>query len=127
MQPWLKLNLYKHMERNTHKIDATGKIAGRLSSKIAMLLQGKNKADYQPQIDGGDTVEVSNVAAMKFSGKKLETKVYYRTTGYPGGIRNKSLKDMMAKTPDQVLRQMVRLMLPDNKLRANRIKRLKIS
>ena len=115
------------MERNTHKIDATGKIAGRLSSKIAMLLQGKNKADYQPQIDGGDTVEVSNVAAMKFSGKKLETKVYCRTTGYPGGIRNKSLKDMMAKTPDQVLRQMVRLMLPDNKLRANRIKRLKIS
>ena len=115
------------MERTTHKIDASGKIAGRLASQIAMLLQGKNKADYQSQVDGGDIVEVSNVAAMKFSGKKLDTKVYYRNTGYPGGIRTKKVKDMMETEPATVLRKMVYLMLPKNKLRPNMIKRLIVS
>jgi len=115
------------MERNTHKIDASGKIAGRLASQIAVLLQGKNKVNYQANVDSGDIVEVSNVADMKFSGKKLETKVYYRTTEYPGGIRTKQVKDMMKTEPDQVLRKMVYLMLPKNKLRPNMIKRLKIS
>lgn len=115
------------MDRQTHKIDASGKIAGRLASQIATLLQGKNKVDYKPNVDSGDIVEVSNVAAMKFSGKKLDTKVYYRNTGYPGGIRTKKVKDMMAEEPQEVLRKMVYLMLPDNKLRANRIKRLKVS
>ena len=115
------------MEKNTHKIDAKGKIAGRLASEIAILLQGKNKASYQPQTDCGDFVEVSNVADMKFSGKKLETKVYYRTTEYPGGIRNKKLSDMMTNEPQEVLKKMVYNMLPKNKIRANMIKRLKVS
>lgn len=115
------------MERKTHKIDASGQIAGRLASKIAIILQGKNKASYQPHIDGGDFVEVDNVADMKFSGKKLETKVYYRTTGYPGGIRTKNLKDMMANEPAEVLKNMVYDMLPKNKLRESMIKRLKVN
>lgn len=111
----------------THKIDASGQIAGRLASQIAVLLQGKNKASYQPHIDGGDIVEIDNVKDMKFSGKKLETKVYYRTTGYPGGIRTKNLKDMMANEPAAVLKSMVYDMLPKNKLRPHMIKRLKIN
>lgn len=115
------------MDRQVHKIDASGKIAGRLASEIATILQGKNKVDYQPSVDSGDIVEVSNVAAMKFSGKKLETKVYYRNTGYPGGIRTKKVKDMMEEEPQEVLRKMVYLMLPSNKLRAKMIKRLKVS
>ena len=113
------------MNRQTHKIDATGKIAGRLASEIAVLLQGKNKTYYQLNIDSGDFVEVANVSAMKFSGKKLDTKVYYRNTGYPGGIRTKKLKDMMANEPNQVLRTMVYDMLPKNRLREEMIKRLK--
>ena len=115
------------MERTTHKIDANGKIAGRLASEIAMLLQGKNRVDYQAHTDCGDIVEVVNVAAMKFSGKKLETKNYYRNTGYPSGMRSKKVKDMMATEPQEVLHKMVYLMLPKNKLRPNMIKRLKVS
>ena len=112
------------MERNTHKIDATGQIAGRLASKIAVLLQGKNKVSYQPHVDGGDIVELSNVAGIKFSGKKLEQKLYHRTSGYPSGITTRSLKERMETDPGKLFKDMVRNMLPKNKLRANMIKRL---
>ncbi len=112
------------MERKTHKIDASKKIAGRLASEIAILLQGKNKASYEPHIDCGDIVEVTNVKDIKFSGKKLDTKVYYRTTGYPSGIRTKELKDLIVKDPADVLRRTIYNMLPKNKLRNNMLKRL---
>ena len=115
------------MERETHKIDATGKIGGRLASQIAVLLQGKNKTSYEAHTDCGDIVEVVNVAQMEFSGKKLDSKVYYRNTGYPGGIRTKQLKNMMQSEPQIVLRKMVYMMLPKNRIRENMIKRLKIS
>lgn len=115
------------MERTTHKIDATGKIAGRLASEIAVLLQGKNKVAYQSNVDCGDIVEVSNVKEMKFSGKKLATKVYYRTTGYPGGIRTKELKNLMVEDPADVLKRTIHNMLPKNKLRNNMLKRLIIN
>lgn len=112
------------MERKLHKIDATDLVAGRLASKIAFLLQGKNKVDYQAHIDGGDSVEVENVSKMKFTGKKLTDKIYYRTTEYPGGIRTTKLSDLMDKKPQEALRRMVYNMLPDNKLRPKMIKRL---
>lgn len=115
------------MDRQTHKIDAKDKVAGRIASEIAVLLQGKNKPTYQPHVDSGDIVEVINVKDMKFTGKKLDTKVYYRNTGYPGGIRTKNLKDMMVEEPQEVLKRMVYDMLPKNKLRPNMIKRLKVS
>lgn len=115
------------MERTTHKIDATDKIAGRLASEIAVLLQGKNKPSYEPSVDCGDIVEVSNVAKMKFSGNKLNEKVYYRNTGYPGGIRNTDLKDLMKDDPAEALRKTIYNMLPKNKLRPNMLKRLIIS
>ena len=113
--------------REKHQLDATDKIGGRLASEIAVLLQGKNKASYEPHIDGGDIVEVTNVKDMKFTGKKLDKKVYYRHTGYPGGIRTKKLGDMMENEPQNVLKRMVYEMLPKNRLRPNMIKRLKIS
>lgn len=112
------------MERNTHQIDANGKIAGRLASRVAVLLQGKHKATYQPSVDAGDIVEVSNVDKIKFSGKKLEQKVYYRTSGYPGGIKSQGLKKRLAEDPGKLFRDMVRDMLPKNKLRPHMIKRL---
>ena len=115
------------MNREIHKIDATEKIAGRLASKIAFLLQGKHKISYQSNTDQGDFVEVTNSAQMKFSGKKIEQKVYHRTTGYPGGIRTKKLKDLIVQSPEKLLRDMVYDMLPKNKLRAEMIKRLKVS
>jgi len=112
------------MERKIHKIDANDQIAGRLASKIAILLQGKNKTSYQPHIDCGDIVEVSNVAKLKFTGQKLNNKLYYRHTGYPSGIRTKKLSDLMKNNPGEVLHHAVYNMLPKNKLRANMIKRL---
>lgn len=114
------------MERQRHTIDASGQIAGRLASRIAMLLMGKTKATYQPHIDAGDFVDVSNVAEMKFSGKKLEQKKYYRYSGYPGGITTKKLDHLMAKTPEKVLHGMVKDMLPKNRLRPGMLRRLNI-
>lgn len=112
------------MERQTHQMDASGKIAGRLASEIAVLLQGKNKATYQPNVDSGDIVEVSNVDKLKFSGKKLEQKMYHRASGYPGGIKSKNLQQRMEEDPGKLFRDMVNNMLPKNKLRPNMIKRL---
>ena len=113
------------MQRKSHIIDATDKIAGRLASRIAFLLQGKHKASYQAHLDEGDIVIVQNVGQMKFSGKKLEQKIYYRHTGYPGGIRTAKLSDRVQKNPRQLLMDMIWNMLPDNKLRNPRIKRLR--
>jgi len=115
------------MEREINNIDAQDKIAGRLASRIAFILQGKHQVGYKPHIDSGDLVIVTNVAAMKFSGRKLDKKIYYHYSGYPGGIKNRKLGDLMIKDPAKVLREMVLHMLPDNRLRKNRIKRLTIS
>ncbi len=114
------------MERQTHQMDATGKIAGRLASEIAVLLQGKHKASYQPNIDAGDIVEVANIDKLKFSGKKLEQKMYHNFSGYPSGIKTKSLAKRMEEDPGKLFRSMVNNMLPKNRLRAHMIKRLRI-
>jgi large subunit ribosomal protein L13 len=113
--------------RNLHKIDATGISVGRLASKIAILLRGKNKASFVPNQDEGDIVEISNVAAMKVTGKKLEQKIYYHHSNYPGGLRETQMKKLMGKDPFEVLRKAVWNMLPKNKLRAEMIKRLRVS
>ncbi len=115
------------MERTRHTIHAEGEIAGRLASRIARLLQGKHKVSYQPYMDCGDWVRVLNAGKMKFSGKKLTKKLYHRFTGYPGGIKTVRLDELMARSPDRVLRQMVSAMLPKNKLRARMLKRLEFS
>ncbi|MBL7022328.1 50S ribosomal protein L13 [Patescibacteria group bacterium] len=114
----------KYNNRQHHKIDATDKVAGRLASEIATMLIGKNKEDYEPNVDSGDYVEIENVAGIKFTGNKLETKKYFKHTGYIGNLKTTHLKDWLAKTPDKLLKRMVRNMLPDNRLRADRLKRL---
>ena len=112
------------MQRDLHTIDANDRIAGRIATEIAVLLQGKNKVSYQPHIDGGDMVKVVNVSGMKFSGKKLENKKYHHSTGYIGNLKTENLSDLFEKNPEEVLRKMVFGMLPKNKLRDRMIKRL---
>lgn len=114
----------RYNNRQHHTIDASGQIAGRLATDIATKLIGKNKEDYTLNVDSGDYVEVANVAEMKFSGNKLEDKKYNKFTGYIGNMKTTILKDWMSKKPDRLLQRMVRNMLPDNRLRSVRLKRL---
>ena len=114
------------MKTKTHTIDATGKVLGRLASEIAVLLRGKHKPSFVPYKDMGDFVVVKNIAKLRFTGKKMEKKKYYRHSGYLGGLKEIPLKKIFEKTPAKVLKMAVFGMLPKNKLRAGQIKRLKV-
>ena len=114
------------MERKTHTIDASGKVLGRLATQIAVLLRGKHKPTFVPYKDEGDSVVVKNIKNLKFTGKKLEQKKYYRYSGYPGGLKETPLKKLFTEKPAEVLKKAVWGMLPRNKLRKEMIKRLKI-
>lgn len=118
--------LFIMIKRETHTVDATGKVLGRLAAEIIFLLRGKNKATFLPYKDEGDFVLVKNVRKLKFTGKKFEQKKYYHHTGYLGGLKETSLKKIFEKDPAEILRKAVFGMLPKNKLRARMIKRLKI-
>lgn len=113
------------MECQTHTIDATDKVLGRLASKIAILLQGKHKPSFLPNKDMGDFVIVRNVAKIKLTGKKIEQKKYYRHSGYLGGLKEIPIKKILAQKPGELLRKAVSGMLPKNRLRKIRLKRLK--
>lgn len=113
------------MKRETHTIDATGKVLGRLAADIAVLLRGKDKPEFMPNQDIGDFVVVKNIDKVKITGNKMEGKIYYRHTGYMGGLKETPLKKVFDKSPAEVLRRAVFGMLPGNKLRAEQIKRLK--
>ncbi len=115
------------IDREIHKIDATGQAIGRLATQVATLLRGKNKATYQPHLDEGDVVYISNIRQVVFTGKKLEQKNYYRHSGYPGGLKTLKMSDLQASQPDQVLRRAVKQMLPANRLRDGMLKRLIIN
>ena len=115
------------IERKSHKIDAAGKIAGRLATGVAVILMGKNKPTYFPNVDAGDFVVIANVAKLRFSGKKLAQTFYFSNSGYPGGLKKVLLGKMFAEKPDQVFRKMVYNMLPKNTLRKAMIKRLTFS
>jgi large subunit ribosomal protein L13 len=97
-------------------VDAEGEILGRLASKIAMAIRGKNKPSYTPHVDCGDNVIVINADKIKLTGNKMGDKVYVRYTGYPGGQRFVSPKELMEKHPTRVLEKAVRGMLPKNRL-----------
>jgi large subunit ribosomal protein L13 len=114
----------KAVNRVTHKIDASGKIAGRLATTVASLLIGKHKATFEPNIDAGDFVIISNVKDLLFSGKKMAQKFYYRASGHPGGLKKTSLAKKMADNPAQLFKEIVKTMLPKNRLQTDRIKRL---
>ena len=113
------------MQRETHTIDAASKVLGRLATEIAILLRGKHKPDFQPNQDGGDFVKVKNAAQIKITGRKMDNKIYYRHSGYLGGLKKTPLKKVFEKFPAEVLRRAVWGMLPRNKLRSEQIKRLK--
>ncbi len=110
--------------RETHIIDASGKTLGRLAVKLAILLSGKQKSDFLPYQDKGDFVVVKNIDKIKFTGRKMEQKIYYHHSGYPGGLKKKSLKELLKQRPSEVLKKAVLGMLPKNKLRPKQIKRL---
>jgi large subunit ribosomal protein L13 len=114
------------MKRKTHEIDAKNKVLGRLATEIAVLLRGKDKADFAPNKDMGDFVSVKNIRKIKITGKKFSQKIYYHHTGYLGGLKEVPLKKIFDKDPGEILKKAVFGMLPKNKLRAKQIKRLKI-
>lgn len=107
-------------------IDAQDKVLGRMAVQIANILRGKDKPTYTPNVDTGAFVVVINVAKMKITGNKLDQKIYYRHSGYVGNLRSATLREMMTKKPDEVLRKAVVRMLPKNKLSQAMIKKLKI-
>lgn len=114
------------IKRNWYLFDAQDKVLGRLASEIVILLIGKNKVYYSPNLDCGDYVVVVNAEKIKVSGKKASQKKYIWHTGFPKGLRELSYQQMLEKNPKNILRQAVDGMLPKNKLRDLRIDRLKI-
>jgi len=115
----------KSITRKKHTIDAQGKILGRLASEVAVLLRGKYKVDFTPHVDNGDIVEIKNADKIKVTGNKMENKIYYHHSNYPGGLKETKLKKLFAENPEEVIKKAVWNMLPKNKLRAKVIKRLK--
>lgn len=114
------------MKRKTHLIDATNKVFGRLVSEVAILLRGKHKPNFVPYKDLGDFVILKNVDKIRLTGKKIDQKIYYRHSGYLGGLKEIPFKRLFKKNPGQVFKKAVWGMLPKNKLRSKQIKRLKI-
>ena len=116
----------KQLQHEWYLIDAADQTLGRLATRVATLLQGKHKSTYAPHMDGGDNVVVTNTAKIKVTGNKLAAKKYYRHSGYPGGISEQTLEELMAKDPNQVVYLAVKGMLPKNRLQDDRLLRLKL-
>jgi len=112
--------------RQWYVVDAQGKILGRLASRIAMVLRGKTKPVFTPHTDTGDFVIVVNAAQVRLTGKKLDGKLYYRHSGYPGGLKTISARHLLQRKPEEVLRHAVRGMLPKNSLGRHLLKKLKV-
>ena len=114
------------VEKHWFLVDADQETLGRLATRIADVLRGKGKPQYTPHIDTGDFVIVVNAEKVRVTGKKLEQKTYYRHSGYPGGLRERTLGEQLARRPEEVLRRAVRGMLPKNRLAAAQLRKLKI-
>lgn len=112
------------MYKIIYKIDAANQPLGRLASKVAQILRGKNDPKFQPYKLSGQKVLVQNVEKIKLTGQKIEQKKYYHYSGYPGGLREKKMKEVFQKNPGEVLRRAVWGMLPKNRLRKEMIKGL---
>jgi large subunit ribosomal protein L13 len=113
-------------ERNWYVVDAAGKNLGRLSTQIADALRGKRKPTYTPHVDTGDFVVVINAEKITVTGNKRTEKRYYRHSGYPGGLKSRSLNEMLDRRPEEVIRIAVKGMLPRNRLARKQITKLKI-
>ncbi len=114
------------IEREWYLVDADGQTLGRLATRIADMLRGKGKPVYTPHVDTGDFVVVVNAEKIAVTGSKLDTKIYYRHSGYPGGLRQRTLRQQLERRPTEVLRVAVKGMLPKNKLAAAQLRKLKI-
>jgi large subunit ribosomal protein L13 len=116
----------KDIEREWWVIDAADKTLGRVATQVANLLMGKHKPIYTPHIDTGDYVVVVNAAKVKVTGKKAEQKIYYRYSGYPGGLKSPSFKELFSQNPSRVIELAVKGMLPHNNLGRAMFKKLKV-
>jgi len=114
------------VQRDWHVIDAQGQTLGRLATQVATLLRGKHKPYYTPHVDCGDYVIVVNAEKIHVTGNKMSQKVYYRHSGYPGGLKEVTLRDQLQKFPGRVVEQAVRGMLPKNRLGRRMFKKLKV-
>lgn len=117
---------HKDISRNWHMIDAKDEVLGRMSTKITTLLMGKHKPTYSNHMDMGDYVVVVNAQKVKVTGKKREQKVYQNHSGYPGGFKEVSFEKMITEHPERVIELAVSRMLPNNRLRQKRMRRLKV-
>ena len=123
MTDFIKKNEIKN---NWILIDAENAIVGRLAAYISIVLRGKNKNQYTPHMDNGDFVIVTNIEKIKFTGKKINNKKYYRHTGYPGGIKSTTPSLLMKKRPEEVLKLAVKRMMPDGPLAKKQLSKLKV-
>ena len=114
------------VQRDWYVVDAQGQTLGRLATQVATLLRGKHKSYYTPHVDCGDYVVVVNAEKIHVTGNKMTQKVYYRHSGYPGGLKQVTLRDQLQKFPDRVIEHAVRGMLPKNRLGRRMFKKLKV-
>ena len=112
--------------RRWYVVDADGQTLGRLATRIADVLRGKDKPQYTPHVDTGDFVVVVNAEKIAVTGNKLDQKMYYRHSGYPGGLKSRTLREQLDRRPTEVIRKAVKGMLPKNKLAARQITKLKV-
>jgi large subunit ribosomal protein L13 len=113
-------------QRGWYVVDAEGKTLGRLATQIADALRGKRKPEYTPHVDTGDFVVVVNAEKVRVTGDKRAAKRYYRHSGYPGGMRSRTLEEMLERRPEEVIRLAVRGMLPRNRLGRKQLTKLKV-
>jgi large subunit ribosomal protein L13 len=116
----------REIEQSWYLVDAEGETLGRLATEIADVLRGKRKPAYTPHVDTGDFVVVVNAEKIHVTGNKLEQKIYYRHSGYPGGLRERTLAEQLQRRPEEVIRKAVKGMLPKNRLAAAQLKKLKV-
>src|SRR5580765_3219789 len=112
--------------RTWYVVDAEAQTLGRLATQIAGVLRGKGKPAYTPHVDTGDFVIVVNAEKIHVTGNKLDQKIYYRHSGYPGGLRSRPLREQLERRPEDVIRKAVKGMLPKNKLAAAQLRKLKV-
>jgi large subunit ribosomal protein L13 len=114
------------IERHWQLVDAEGQTLGRLATRIADTLRGKDKPQYTPHVDTGDFVVVVNAEKVAVTGNKLDAKMYHRHSGYPGGLRSRTLREQLDRRPEEVIRKAVKGMLPRNRLGRAQLRKLKV-
>ncbi len=113
-------------QRQWYIVDAQGKVLGRLATEVARVLRGKHKPSFSPHIDGGDFVIIVNAGRVSLTGKKLEQKIYYRHSEYPGGLRASTAKHILGTKPNSIVQLAVKGMLPKNRLGRELLRKLKV-